>query len=68
MINKKFLNTIIFIIVSLILLYFARNNYKDFNIKKTISACILAKKQTLKNFDENIIKKKCEDDIKKSIN
>ena len=65
--NKKFLNYIIFIIIAVILLYFARNNYKDFNSKKAISACILAKKQTSQNFDMDIVRKECEERIKKSI-
>ena len=43
--NKKILNYIIFIIIASILLYFARHNYRDFNINKAISACVLAKKQ-----------------------
>ena len=66
--NKKFLNIVIFIIISVILLYFARNNYKEFNINKAISACILAKKQTSTNFDKDLVKKKCKEDIKKSLN
>ena len=66
--NKKFLNTILFIIISVILLYFARNNYKDFNLNKVVSACILAEKQTSQNFDVDLVRKKCEEKIKKSIN
>ena len=66
--NKKFLNTILFIIISVILLYFARNNYKDFNLNKAVSACILAQKQTSQNFDTNLVRKKCEEKIKKSTN
>ena len=66
--NKKLLNRLLFIIIALILLYFARNNYKEFNINKAISACILAQKQTLNNFDKDLAKKKCEEDIKKSLN
>ena len=54
--NKKILNYIIFIIISLILLYFARNNYRDFNINKAISACVLAKKQNTTNFDKDLVK------------
>ncbi len=65
--NKKILNYIIFIIIAVVLLYFARNNYRDFNINKAISACVLAKMQTSKNFDKNTAKKKCEDEINKSI-
>tara|TARA_B100001540_G_scaffold249722_1_gene225545 strand:- start:108 stop:323 length:216 start_codon:yes stop_codon:yes gene_type:complete len=66
--NKKILNYIIFIIIALILLYFARHNYRDFNINKAISACILAKKQNSTNFDKDLVKKKCEEDIRKSLN
>ncbi len=66
--NKKLLNYLLFIIIASILLYFARNNYKEFNINKTISACILAKKQTSTNFDKDLVKKKCKEDIKKSLN
>jgi len=66
--NKKILNYIIFIIIASILLYFARNNYKEFNINKAVSACILAQKQTSENFDKDSTKKKCEEEIKKSLN
>ncbi len=66
--NKKILNYIIFIIISLILLYFARNNYRDFNINKAISACVLAKMQTSENFEKDLVKKKCEEEIRQSIN
>ena len=66
--NKKILNYIIFIVIASILLYFARNNYKEFNINKAISACVLAQKQTTKNFDKDLVKKKCEEEIKRSLN
>tara|TARA_Y100001968_G_scaffold320168_1_gene352768 strand:- start:4176 stop:4382 length:207 start_codon:yes stop_codon:yes gene_type:complete len=65
--NKKILNYIIFITIAIILLYFARNNYRDFNINKAISACVLAKKQTSENFEKDLVKKKCEEDIRQSI-
>ncbi len=66
--NKKILNYLIFIIIAIILLYFARNNYKDFNINKAISACVLAEKQTSQNFNKDLAKKNCEKKILKSIN
>tara|TARA_Y100000741_G_scaffold330409_1_gene284977 strand:+ start:251 stop:454 length:204 start_codon:yes stop_codon:yes gene_type:complete len=65
--NKKILNYLIFIIIASILLYFARNNYKEFNINKSISACVLAQKQTSTNYDKDLIKKQCEEKIKKSL-
>ena len=66
--NKKILNYLIFIIIALILLYFARNNYRDFNINKAISACVLAKMQTSENFEKDLVKKKCEEEILQSLN
>ena len=66
--NKKILNYLIFIIIAIILLYFARHNYRDFNINKAISACVLAQIQTSDNFDKDAVKKKCEEDIRKSLN
>ena len=66
--NKKILNYIIFIIIASILLYFARNNYKEFNINKAISACVLAQKQKLQDFDKDVVMKNCEKKILKSIN
>ena len=65
--NKKILNYIIFIIIASILLYFARHNYRDFNINKAISACVLAKKQNTTNFDRDLVKKQCEEDIRKIV-
>ena len=65
--KKKILNYVIFIIIASILLYFARNNYKEFNINKAISACVLAQKQTSINFDKDAARKKCEENIKNSI-
>ena len=66
--NKKILNYIIFIIIASILLYFARHNFRDFNINKAISACVLAKKQNTTNFDKDLVQKQCEEDIRKSLN
>jgi hypothetical protein len=66
--NKKILNYLIFIIIATILLYFARHNYRDFNVNKAISACVLAKIKTSENYNKDLIKKECEEDIRKSIN
>ena len=66
--NKKILNYIIFIIIAFVLLYFAIHNYRDFNINKAISAFVLAKKQNTTNFDKDLVKKQCEEDIRKSLN
>ena len=44
-----------------------RTNYSDHTLKKTISACVLAQKQTSKSFNREQAKKYCEKEIKKSI-
>ena len=41
--------------------------FSDHNLKKTISACILAKKQTSKSFDPKSAKEFCEKEIKESM-
>ena len=58
---------IIFIIVATITLLFARTKYSDYNLEKTVSACVMAKKQTSKSFDQEKAKKHCEEAIKKQL-
>ncbi len=63
--NLKMIGLIIF---GVIVLYIFQIKYSDHNLKKSISACVLAKKQTSKSFDLKKAKKFCEDEIKKQIN
>ena len=53
--------TVISVIVVLIILFLARSIYSDYNIKKIISACILAQTQT---FSVEEAKKICTDKFK----
>ena len=62
--NNKIKNTL-FIIFAILALWFARFQYSDYNIKRTISACIVAQKQTSENFDTNKAKEYCTAQIKK---
>ena len=55
------------LIVCIIILMLIRTNYSDHTLKKTISACVLAQKQTSKSFDLKQSKKFCEEKIKKSL-
>ena len=55
------------IIVGIILLFIFRMQNSDYNLNKTISACVVAKKQTSKSFDLKQSKKFCEEEIKKSL-
>ena len=52
---------IIFVIVVIIMLFLARSMYSDHNLKKVISACILAQAQT-SSIEE--AKKNCADKFK----
>ena len=55
------------IIFGAIVLYIFQTNYSEHNLNKTISACIVAQKQTSKSFDLKQSKKFCEEKIKKSL-
>ena len=61
------LKMIALIIFGVIVLYIFQTNYSDHNLNKTISACVVAQKQTSKSFDLNQAKKFCEKEIKKSL-
>jgi len=54
---------IIFILAVILILYLLRINFSEYNLKKTVSACVLAKKQTSKSFDLQKAKKFCEETI-----
>ena len=61
------LKMIALIIFAVIVLYIFQIKYSDHNLNKTISACIVAQKQTSKSFDLKQAKKFCEEEIKKSL-
>ena len=56
---------LIFILGVLIVLYLLRVGFSEYNLKKTVSACILAQKQTSQSFDLQKAKKFCEKEIGK---
>jgi hypothetical protein len=58
---KKNILLVIFIIIGMIV----ASKFSDHNLKKTISACILAQLQTDESPDVEIAKKVCEERIKK---
>ena len=55
----------IFILVGIFVIYFLKTNFSEYNLKKTVSACVLAQKQTSKSFDLQKAKKFCEEEIRK---
>ena len=58
---KKNILLVIFIIIGMIVIL----NFSDHNLKKSISACILAKLQTAELHDAEKAKKFCEEEVKK---
>ena len=62
------LKMVALIIFGVIVLYIFQTKYSDHNLNKTISACIVAQKQTSKSFNLEESKKFCKDKITKSLN
>ena len=62
--NFKMIALIIF---RIIILSIFRVKYSDYNLNKTISACIVAQKQTSQSFNKEQARKFCKEEIKKSI-
>ena len=58
---KKNILLVIFIIIGMIVIL----NFSDHNLKKTISACVMAQLQTAESPDVEKAKKVCEERIKK---
>ena len=64
---KNKIKTILFILFAILALWFVRFQYSDYNLNKTISACMVAQKQTSESFDVDKARKYCEEEIKKQI-
>ena len=62
--KKKILN-FIYILVGIFILYLLRTNFSEYNIKKTVSACIISQQATSESFDPQKAKKFCEEKIRK---
>jgi len=55
------------IIFGVIVLYIFQTKYSDHNLNKSISACVVAQKQTSKSFDLKQAKKFCKEEVTKSV-
>ena len=62
---KNKISNFFFILVLIIIIYFLRMGFSEYNLKKTVSACILAQKQTSKSFDLQKAEKFCQEEIGK---
>jgi len=57
----------ILIIIAIIIGIIIALTFSDYNLKRSVSACIVAKQQTSKTFDAKKARKYCEEKIKKQI-
>ena len=62
---KNKISKFILILTAIIVFYILRTGFSEYNLKKTVSACILAQKQTSQSFDLEKAKKFCEEEIGK---
>ena len=58
---KKNILLVIFIIIGMIAIF----NFSDFNLTRTVSACVAAQQQTSESFNYEKAEKYCEEKIKK---
>ena len=62
--NLKMVGLIIFGVIAL---YLFQIKFSDHNLNKSISACIVAQKQTSKSFDLKQAKKFCKEEVTKRV-
>ena len=62
---KKNFKIIILIFFAIILIYFLKTNFTEYNLEKSINACIVAKKRTSETFDLEKAKKYCDEQVRK---
>ncbi len=65
--KNKILSTVL-LILAVVILFLVNLKYKNHNLNKVIEACVVAQKQTSKNFNINEAKKYCEKEIKERMN
>ncbi len=63
---KKFLKFIIILLgIIAVYFYFFKDKFSEYNLKKSISACIVAQQRTSETFDLEKSKKHCEETVRK---
>ena len=63
--KNKILNFLFILLVGIIAIYLLRTSFSEYNLKKTVSACIIAQKLTSKSFDPQKAEKFCVKEIGK---
>ena len=61
--KKKFL-FVVFVVIAMFIIF----KYNDYNLNKTVAACMVAQKQTTKSFDAEKARKFCKEEIEKQKN
>ncbi len=64
---KKY-KSIIFILIALVLLYFAKDKYSSFNISKSIQACMMGQKKLNPDKTKDEVEKICVDYVREQVN
>ena len=62
---KKIFKIIILIFFAIILIYFLKTNFTEYNLEKSINACIVVQKRTSETFDLEKAKKYCDEQVRK---
>ncbi len=65
LVSKRNLLRIVGILFLVIVIYFLKNNFIEYNLQKSISSCIVVQKRTSESFDLEKSKKYCEEEIRK---
>ena len=61
---KKIILFVIFLVIGMFIIF----KYSDYNLNRTIAACMIAQKQTSETFDSEKAKKFCKEKIKEQKN
>ena len=64
---KRYKSTI-FILIALVLLYFAKDKYSSFNISKSIQACMMGQKKLNPDMTKDEVEKICVDYVREQVN
>ena len=61
---KKKILFVVFVAIAMFIIF----KYNDYNLNRTVAACMVAQKQTTKSFDAEKSRKFCKEEIKKRKN
>ena len=62
---KDKISKLLIVLAAIFFIYFIKTYFSEYNLKKSISACVLGQKRTSDSFNLEKAKKFCEEEIKK---